>query len=222
MIGGKGREHHRHSPSRLRGARGELAKRQVDLIFGLWALGFSLWAMGYRLRAQVRKRQEIQYTNRAGRGLRAVVVLFQPQQHGFVLACRTEPTAFDRIPEQRILLRLQRMRPFEPLRVAVGLKQLQQTEDEIGIVLGIAFNAGLSLAVSSQETAAGRIPQLLAHELRGAPGIIQEAGTVVQDAPGARKGGNHQPVPRRQHLVIQMRTRSRGSTSAQRFSTPPQ
>src|SRR5262245_49937170 len=145
----------------------------------------------------MREREEIEDRDRAGRRLGAIVVLLQAQEHRVVLPCRAEPSALDWIPEQRVLAVLQRLRPFEPPRIAVGLKQLEQTEDEIRVVLGVAVDTGFSLAVSPQQDTARRacpersrrVTQLRVHELRGSPGIVEESGSTVEDPGGARERG---------------------------------
>jgi hypothetical protein len=81
VIRGEGRKHHRHDSSGLRGARREVAERQLDLVFwlGLWALGSGLWALGSGLRCANANRFNTPIELAAGLG--AVVVLFQAQQY---------------------------------------------------------------------------------------------------------------------------------------------
>ncbi len=58
------------------------------------------------------------------------------------------------VPEQLVLPVLQRDRPLEPHRIGVGLEQLEQPEDQIRVVLGVAVD----LRVRRRDSAAAACP----------------------------------------------------------------
>ena len=102
---------------------------------------------------QVRQRQQVEDRDRARRRLGAVVVLLHPQQHARIAAGGAEPAAVLLVPEQFVLPPLQRDRPLEPHRLRVGLEQLEQAEDQVGVVFGIAVDLGVAVAIAAQQDA---------------------------------------------------------------------
>ena len=81
---------------------------------------------------------------------------------------------------------------------------------EIGVVLGVAVDGGLAVAVAAQQALLGLAPQRPADELGGAASggqIPRRGGAPGEHAGGARERGDHQAVPRGQDLVVEVRPR---------------
>ena len=159
----------------------------------------------------MRQHEEVQHRHRAGCRLCTVVVLFHAQQHRAVTPGRAEPSAVGVVPEELVLTPLQQLGPVEPCRIGIGLKELQQAEDEIRVVLGVGLDARLAAAVAAQERAGLMAPHAPADERCGTAGggeIRRGVLSVGANHPrGARESGNHQPVPGCQHLVVEVRVR---------------
>src|SRR5204862_6715253 len=75
------------------------------------------------------------------------------------------------------------------------------------VVLGVALAGGASLAVAPQQRRCGGVPQTSPDEERRAS--CRRRVPILGDAARTGKRRNHQAVPRRQYLVVQMRTRAR-------------
>src|SRR5204863_7807671 len=115
----------------------------------------------------------------------AVVVLLQANEHAWIAAARAEPAAGLIIPEQLVLPLLQRNRPLKPDRIDVRLKQLEQPEDQTGIVLGVRLDLRPLVAKAPQQRARPGTPHPLAQarrrplrrfEVRRAGSAVRRAG----------------------------------------------
>ena len=67
--------------------------------------------------AELRQPQKIQRRDRAGRRLRAVVVVLHPNEHAFVLPAGAEVAAVFSVNEQAILRLLQLCRELQPFDI---------------------------------------------------------------------------------------------------------
>jgi hypothetical protein len=110
------------------------------------------------------------------------------------------------VDEVRIHVLLQRERRFEPARIAVDFEEIDQPARHKGVVLEESLHVRV-LAAPRAPHAAVIAPHLVEEEsrvaLRELP--IPRGLLSIQPARRLREGGQHQPVPRRQNLVIEMR-----------------
>ena len=103
----------------------------------------------------------------------------------------------------------------QPAAVESGLIQRQQAVGHKGIVLQIAGQLGLPVAVGTQQAAVG-VP----HRFQQKGGVAGGGVQVIAPLPGGaglRQRFQHQPVPRGQHLVVQQRRNTGGPAAAQRL-----
>ena len=169
----------------------------------------------------MRQDEKVHDRHRAGRRLGTVVVLFHPQEHGAILARCAEPPAVGHVPEERVLPVLELNRPLDPRRVPVCLKELQQPEDQVGVVVGIAVDLGLTTPEAPEQRLALFSPQAMADErrrtLRSAQiwrGVMPNnlprvpraprAPPAPRDAGHSGKRAHHQPIPGRQDLIVEV------------------
>src|SRR6185503_2022365 len=117
---------------------------------------------------ELREADQIAGGHRRGRGLGAVVVLLEPQEHRRIVAGRAEPAAVARVEEQRGLNFSQLDCPIEPGRIAGGLEQLNQSPRETRIVFAESVNCRLAITIPANETTLARVPEMRAGEFRGA------------------------------------------------------
>ena len=137
---------------------------------------------------EVREGQQIPRADAARRRLGAVVLLLHPHQHRRVVPGRAEPAAALRVPEQVVLRALQRQRPVEPCRIAIGLKQLEQAEDQKRVVLGVRLDRGIALAIPAQQhTALRRSTSCLARTAPPAGPTRDGAGPDPLPSPGRER-----------------------------------
>ena len=118
--------------------------------------------------------------------------------------------------------------PREPVRIAAGLKQLEQAEDQKRVVLGVAVDRGVRRCDTGAAASRARDPTASrAGTTRRAqptpddarpdrPPSTAERRATGQHARRSRERGDHQPVPAGQHLVVEMRTRPRRARLEQR------
>ena len=139
-------EHAGHGARRLADARAEARQRPFgargEVAFG----------------DEVREIEEIAHGDRRGRGLGAVVVFLEAQQHRGVGAGRVEPAAFGVVPEELVLPRLELERPVEPLDCARRLEQLERAPRHARVVLAIGVDPGLAVAPATAERPGRRRP----------------------------------------------------------------
>ena len=164
------------------------------------------------------QREKVLDRHRAGRRLRAVVLLLDPQEHGRIVPGGGEPAAALFVPEKRVLAGLQLDRPVEPRRVARSLEQLQQPPDEVRVVLRVAVDGDGAVAGASPQNPPIRVPQPLAGERRRAGRCLEApiSRLAVEHVSGPRQGCDHQAVPGRQHLVVQVRAGPPGARGEER------
>ena len=125
-----------------------------------------------------------------------------PQQHRRVLAGRREPAGVVGRREQAVERGVQRPRPAQPRRIAVGLEELQQAPRQAGVVLREGVDAGGAGGVAAPEPAGRLVPQRVARTSRSAarrPGGAAPVGGLALDrALRARPG----PGRARAHAAI--------------------
>ena len=84
-----------------------------------------------------------------------------------------------------VLARLQLTRPGQPPRIAVGLKELEHSPDQAGVVLGVGVDRRLAVAKSSQQASCRIAPEVRPDEIRRLPRGVEpdpRIRTVTQDA----------------------------------------
>ena len=99
-------------------------------------------------------------------------------------------------------------RPLEPPGIGVGLEQLEQPEDQVRVVLGVAVDLRMPVAIAPQQRAASRAPQRARERTR------RRAG---------RRRGTGSPPARRRRRALDARAPSgqtRRSSARSRPSAP--
>src|SRR6185503_5822768 len=138
---------------------------------------------------------------------------------------RAEPAAVARVEEQRGLNFSQLDCPIEPGRIAGGLEQLNQSPRETRIVFAESVNCRLAITIPANETTLARVPEMRAGEFRGANRGRTPFGSpraVDHLAGRPRHRGDHQAVPRRKNLVVEMRPRTCRARVEQHLPGPSQ
>ncbi len=142
--------------------------------------------------------------DRGGRRFRPVVVLLHPQEDGRIAVAGGKVAAVELVPEMEVERVLQPPRPAEPAEIEIGRVELQQAVDEKRVVGGEAGNGGGALPVAPPQLAALGVVKMIAQEHGRALGRA-EGGGVAEDLRRPRQGADHQAVPGRENLVVEMR-----------------
>ena len=150
--------------------------------------------------------KQIQRCNRARGRLGVVAVLFQSKQDARIIAGAGEITAVPVVPEEPVLRRLKLLGQAQPFHVKRGFIQIEQSLDVKGIVFGETADFRGAAAIASPQRMTLRVVKIGPNELSGARCGFQVI-CVAQHLCPAGEGGNHQPIPRCDDLVVEMGSR---------------
>ena len=163
---------------------------------------------------KVHELDQVAHRHRARRRLGAVIVFLEAQQHRRIAPGGVEPAGAgsrprtaDPAPPASRAPRRATPRRRSPAAARAGPRR------EAGVVLAVALDAGLAVAPAAQQRLRRGLPQRGADEARGPRRAADPARTALgigrrEHAAGAGRRGNHQPVPRGEHLVVERRTRT--------------
>ena len=151
----------------------------------------------------------------ARRRLRAIVVLFHAHQHRWIGAGGAEPAAVSASQNSSSCRACSSRAHAQPLRIAGGLEQFEHAEDQIRVVLRVRLDRGIAASDSAAASVLVR-RSTSRHDERRRRGRAARCALGLssvralraqrhrrQHARRARERRDHQPVPRRQHLVVQ-------------------
>src|SRR5690606_33341343 len=136
----------------------------------------------------------------------AVVAVLAPEEERFALGLGEEEPAAVGVGEAALGLAVEGEGGLEVALVEEGVVELVEAPGEAGVVVEEAGDGGLAGAVAVEEAAVGRAHRLK-QEVGGAGGGLGVAA-VAEGAGGAGQRGDHEPVPVREHLVVEARARA--------------
>src|SRR5262249_50585688 len=106
-------------------------------------------------------------------------------------------------------LRQQQREPQVP-QIELRLVQIEQSLRECRIIVQKSRDRGLALSISPQQDAGLRIVHPRDHKLRRPPRRLRVA-RLVQHCAAQRECGDHEPVPRGEDLIVEMRADTAGA-----------